>query len=129
MTRSATTTTSGHASVLHASSLTGTKVLDTMGDHLGSIEDLMLHTDTGAVAYAVLSFGGFLGMGEKLLAIPWEALTIDPADHTIVLDIDREKLAQAPGLDKNDWPANADSTWMHDPHHHDEFEYAPRPRR
>ena len=129
MTRSTATTTSGHASVLSASSITGTKVLDPTGDQLGSIEEVMLHTDTGDVAYAVLSFGGFLGMGEKLFAIPWEALTIDAADHSIVLDIDREKLEQAPGFDKNDWPSTADPAWMQDLHRHYGFEYAPRQRR
>jgi sporulation protein YlmC with PRC-barrel domain len=125
MTRS-TTTTSGHASVLSAGSIAGTKVLDARGDHLGSIEDLMLHTDTGDVAYAVLSFGGFLGMGEKLFAIPWEALTIDAADHRIVLNLDRERLEQTPGFDKDDWPSTADPTWMQGAPPHDGFEDAPR---
>ena len=128
MTRSTTSTTSGHAPVLSASSITGTKVLNPAGEQLGSIEDLMLDTGTGDIAYAVLSFGGFLGMGDKLFAIPWEALTIDTADHSIVLDVDREKLEQAPGFDKDDWPTTADSTWMHDLHRHYGFEYAPRNR-
>jgi sporulation protein YlmC with PRC-barrel domain len=129
MTRSDTTNTSGHAPVLSASSITGTKVLNPAGEQLGSIEDLMLDTDTGDIAYAVLSFGGFLGMGDKLFAIPWEALTIDTAAHSFVLDLDREKLEQAPGFDKDDWPTTADSTWMRDLHRHYGFEYAPRHRR
>lgn len=124
-----TSTTAGHAPVLSAGSIKGTKVLNPLGEELGSIEDLMLHTDTGDVAYAVLSFGGFLGMGDKLFAIPWEALKIDTADHSFVLDLDREKLEQAPGFDKNDWPSTADSTWMHDLHRHYGLEYAPRRRR
>jgi sporulation protein YlmC with PRC-barrel domain len=129
MTRSTTTTMSGHAPVLSTSSIAGTKVVNPTGEDLGSIEDLMLHTDTGEVAYAVLSFGGFLGMGDKLFAIPWEALTIDTANHAFVLDVDREKLENAPGFDKNDWPTTADSTWLHDLHRHYGFEYAPRQRR
>lgn len=129
MTRSTTTNTSGHAPVLSASSIKGTKVLNPAGDQLGSIEDLMLHIDNGEVAYAVLSFGGFLGMGDKLFAIPWEALTIDTANHSIVLNIDRDKLEQAPGFDKDDWPSTADPTWMQDLHRHYGFEYAPRQRR
>jgi len=129
MTRSTTTTTSAHAPVLSASSINGTKVRNPKGDDLGSIEDLMLHTDTGDIAYAVLSFGGFLGMGDKLFAIPWEALTIDPVDHGFVLDLDREKLEDAPGFDKNNWPTTSDSKWMHDLHRHYGFEYAPRLRR
>lgn len=127
MTRSSTTT-SGYAPVLSASSIAGTKVLNPTGDQLGSIEDLMLDTDTGEVAYAVLSFGGFLGMGGKLFAIPWQALTIDPADHSFVLDVDREKLENAPGFDKDDWPTTANSTWMQDLHRHYGLEYAPRQR-
>ena len=126
MTRSNTMTASGHAPVLSASSINGTKVLNPMGDHLGSIEDLMLHTDSGDIAYAVLSFGGFLGMGDKLFAIPWEALTIDTEDHSIVLDVDKEKLERAPGFDKDDWPSTADSTWMRDLHRHYGLEYEPR---
>lgn len=129
MTGSTTMTTSSHASVLSASSITGTKVLNRTGDHVGSIEDVMLRIDTGDVAYAVLSVGGFLGMGDKLFAIPWEALTIDTADHSIVLDVDQEKLEQAPGFDQNDWPSTADETWMRDLHRHYGFEYAPRQRR
>jgi len=129
MTSTITSTTAGHAPVLSASSIKGTKVLNPLGDDLGSIEDLMLHTDTGDVAYAVLSFGGFLGMGDKLFAIPWEALTIDTAAKSFVLDVDREKLEQAPGFDKNDWPSTADSSWMHDLHRHYGLEYAPRHRR
>jgi sporulation protein YlmC with PRC-barrel domain len=129
MTRSTTTNMSGHAPVLSTSSIAGTKVVNPTGEDLGSIEDLMLHTDTGEVAYAVLSFGGFLGMGDKLFAIPWEALTIDTANHAFVLDVDREKLENAPGFDKNDWPTSADSTWLHDLHRHYGFEYGPRQRR
>ena len=129
MTRSTSTTISGHAPVLSASSIAGTKVVNPTGEDLGSIEDLMLDTDTGEVAYAVLSFGGFLGLGDKLFAIPWEALTIDTANHAFVLDVDREKLENAPGFDKDDWPTTADSTWMRDLHRHYGFEYTPRQRR
>lgn len=129
MTHSTTSAISGRASVLSASSITGTKVLNAMGEQLGSIEDLILHADSGDVAYAVLSSGGFLGMGEKRFAIPWSALTIDDADHSIVLNVDRERLEQAPGFDKDDLPSTTDATWMHDMHRYYGLEYAPRPRR
>ena len=128
LTRSTTTTTSGRAPVLSASSIAGTKVLDPAGDHLGSIEDVMLDTHTGDVAYAVLFIGGFLGMGDKRFAIPWKALTVDPADHSFVLDVDHETLEQAPDFDQNDWPTSADSMWMHDLYRHYGFEYALRQR-
>jgi sporulation protein YlmC with PRC-barrel domain len=128
MTRSTTTIATGPSSVLAVGSMTGTKVLNPMGEHLGTIEDLMLHTDSGDVAYAVLSFGGFLGLGEKLFAVPWAALAID-ADHGIVLNLDRERLEQAPAFGKDDRPSTADSTWMQDLHRYYGFEYAPRQGR
>lgn len=128
LTRSTTTTPSGPAPILSASSIAGTKVLDAKGDHLGSIDDLMLDTDTGDVTYAVLSIGAFLGMGDKLFAIPWKALTVDPADQSFVLDVDHETLEQAPDYDQIDWPTTADSTWMHDLYRHYGFAYAPRQR-
>lgn len=128
MNHSNPTTTSGHAPVLSAGSIKGTNVRNPMGDQVGSIEDLMFHTDSGDIAYAVLSFGGFLGMGDKLFAIPWEALTIDTEDEHMVLDVDREKLERAPGFDKNAWPSTADSTWLNDLHRHYGFEYHHRQR-
>jgi sporulation protein YlmC with PRC-barrel domain len=128
MTHSTTMPISGQASVQPASSIKGTKVQNPKGERLGMIEDLMLHADSGDVAYAVLSFGGFLGMGEKLFAVPWEALTID-ADHGIILNVDRERLEQAPGFGKNDRPSTADATWMQELHRYYGFEYVSRPRR
>ena len=127
--QSTTRTKSSHAPVLSSRSLTGTKVVNPQGDDLGSIEELMIDTDAGDVAYAVLSFGGFLGMGDKLFALPWAALSLDTAEERVVLDVDREKLEQAPGFDKNDWPTTADSTWLQDLHRYYGFEYAPRDRR
>lgn len=62
--------------VLSASSLSGDGVRNSAGEDLGKIEDIMLDVPTGRVAYAVLSFGGFLGMGNKLFAIPWEAMSM-----------------------------------------------------
>jgi sporulation protein YlmC with PRC-barrel domain len=128
MIRSTTRPVSGQASVQAASSITGTKVLNPMGERLGTIEDVMLHADSGDIAYAVLSFGGFMGVGEKLFAIPWEALTID-ADQGIVVNVDRERLEQAPGFGKDDRPSTADEAWMQELHRYYGFEYAPRPRR
>lgn len=121
--RSTTTTPSGRAPVLSASSIAGTQVLDAKRDHLGSIDDLMLDADTGGVSYAVLCIGGFLGMGDRLFAIPWKALTVDPADHSFVLDVDHVTLEQAPDYNQIDWPTPADSTWMHALYRHYGFAY------
>src|SRR5512135_3389874 len=83
--------------VISASSLTGDSVVNAQGEDLGTIEDIMIHIDSGRVAYAVLSFGGFLGMGDKLFAIPWEALTLDEDNKQFILNIPKEKLENAPG--------------------------------
>jgi len=94
--------------VMSCSSLTGDSVVNSKGEDLGTVEDIMIHIDSGRIAYAVLSFGGFLGMGDKLFAIPWEALTLDEDNHQFILDVDKERLESAPGFDKDNWPDMAD---------------------
>jgi sporulation protein YlmC with PRC-barrel domain len=97
--------------VLSASTLKGDKVVNLQGEDLGKIEDLMIDLERGRIAYAVLSFGGFLGMGDKLFAIPWQALTVDTEGKQLVLNIDKELLKRAPGFDKNNWPDMTDPAW------------------
>jgi sporulation protein YlmC with PRC-barrel domain len=115
-----------HGTVLSAGSLKGTKVVNSAGEDLGSIEEIMLHTDTGDAAYAVLSFGGFLGIGDKLFAVPWRAMTVDTAHERIVLDVPRERLENAPGFDKDHWPATPESSWLEEVHSYYGYEYEPR---
>ena len=100
--------------VLSATTITGDKVINTAGDQLGTIKELMIDLDGGLIAYAVLSFGGILGMGDKLFAIPWEAFTIDTDNHTFILNVDKEVLENAPGFDKDNWPDNAkyEAGWL-----------------
>ena len=98
-------------SILAADTLTGDKVVNRQKEDLGTIEHLMIDVKKGRVAYAVLSFGGFLGMGDKLFAIPWSAIAIDTDEKQLILDIDKELLKRAPGFDKNHWPNMADHTW------------------
>jgi len=97
--------------VLSASTLKGDKVVNLQGEDLGSIEEIMIDLERGRVAYAVLSFGGFLGMGDKLFAIPWEALTVDTSEKRLVLNVDKELLKRAPGFDKSNWPDMTDRAW------------------
>ena len=78
------------------------------GENLGEIEELMIDLENGRVAYAVVSFGGFVGIGNKLFAVPFEALELDAENHCFVLDVPREKLEKAPGFDKDKWPDFAD---------------------
>jgi len=105
------TTVETHPNVLSASTIIGDSIVNPAGESLGKIEELMLDLEKGRVAYAVLSFGGFLGMGEKLFAIPFEALKLDASREHFTLDIDKEKLKKAPGFDKNNPPEAADRTW------------------
>jgi sporulation protein YlmC with PRC-barrel domain len=97
--------------VLSAKTLAGDRVVNNRGEDLGKIEDLMIDLEAGRVAYAVLSFGGFLGVGDKLFAIPWGALRVDEAEKQFILNVDKELLKQAPGFDKNNWPDMTDPAW------------------
>jgi hypothetical protein len=89
----------------------GSKVVNAQNEDLGKIEDLVLDAGAGRIAYAVLSFGGFLGMGEKFFAIPWNALRFNLTENRAVLNLDKKQLENAPGFDKDKWPNFADSTW------------------
>lgn len=100
-----------HYPVLSASTLAGDSVTNPEGEDLGRIEDLMVNTETGEIAYAVLSFGGFMGMGDKLFAIPMKAMRLDTENKKFVLNVPKERLKNAPGFDKDNWPDMADTTW------------------
>src|ERR1700756_4851143 len=102
--------------VMDAATLKGDSVVNSSGEDLGKIEDIMLDVTSGRIAYGVLSFGGFLGMGDKLFAIPWSALTLDAANKCFVLDVPKERLENAPGFDKDHWPAMADRSWAREVH-------------
>lgn len=97
--------------VMTADSLEGDDVINARGEDLGEIKEIMIDVRNGRVAYAVLSSGGFLGVGNKLFAIPWSALTLDAERKCFVLDVDKDKLANAPGFDKGHWPSMADPVW------------------
>lgn len=103
----------GMTSYLHrASQMIGTEVDNPQGENLGKIEEIVIDPADNRVAYAVLSFGGFLGLGEKYFAIPWNALQHKGEDgETMVLDVDKERLENAPGFNKNDWPDMANRSW------------------
>ena len=102
--------------IMAADTLEGDKVVNSAGEDLGEVKDIMIDVPSGRVAYAVLSFGGLLGMGDKLFAIPWQALQLDPPNHRFVLDVDKDRLKSAPGFDKDHWPSMADQRWATDIH-------------
>ena len=97
--------------VLSASSLASDDVFNLKGEKLGSVKEIMLDIQSGRVCYVVLSFGGFLSMGEKLFAVPWSALTVDTENKRFLLDADEERLKEAPGFDTDNWPNMADPSW------------------
>ena len=94
--------------ILSASTLCKDIVKNNNGENLGEIKDIMIDTDTGQVCYYVLSFGGFLGMGDKYFAIPPQAISVDGRRKHLVLNVDKQSLRNAPGFDKNNWPNMAD---------------------
>jgi sporulation protein YlmC with PRC-barrel domain len=97
--------------LMGAGTLIGDDVVNDREEDLGDIKEIMLDTRTGQVAYAVLSFGGFLGIGEKLFAVPWQALRLDTVNKRYVLAIDKERLKSAPGFDPDAWPDMSDVKW------------------
>ena len=103
--------TKGAFTIVAKKSILGAKVVNAVREDLGSIEDIVIDARDNRVAYAILSFGGFLGMGDKHFAIPWEALSFDLSEKVAVLDIDKDRLRNAPGFDRNNWPDMASPTY------------------
>src|SRR5581483_6177035 len=94
--RQTTTGGNNYRRVLSASTLEGDRVVNGAGEDIGKIDEIMIDTPTGRVAYAVLSFGGFMGMGNKLFAIPWSLLSLDEENHVFRLNVAKETLQRAP---------------------------------
>ena len=109
--------------LMRAATLEGNDVFNHVDEKLGTIQDIMIDVPRGRVAYAVLSRGGILGMGEKLFAIPWSALTLDTDRKCFLLDIDLERMEDAEGFDKDNWPRMADTAWATQVHEY----YGQRP--
>jgi sporulation protein YlmC with PRC-barrel domain len=97
--------------LMGANTLLGNDVYNKDGEDLGDIKEFMIDMPTGRVAYAVLSFGGLLGMGDKLFAVPWAALSLDTVNKRFTLNVPKTALKDAPGFDKDRWPAMSDKTW------------------
>jgi len=95
-----------------ASKLIGLKVHNNEKEDLGKIEDLVIDMRDGHVRYAVLSFGGFLGLGDKLFAIPMNSLKFNHDDKHFVLNVNKERLENANGFNKDNWPDFADPTFL-----------------
>lgn len=108
---------------IRALDVAGTKVYGGAGEHLGQIDDLVIGKVDGRVKYAILSFGGFLGIGEEHHPVPWETLTYDTARNGYVVDLTRERLEGAPR-----YAASSEPDWD-DPTYNDRIAsyYGPAP--
>ena len=105
--------TRGKPRALAGRTIMGATVVGADGEELGRLEDVVIDFASGQVRYAVLSFGGFLGIADKFFAVPWDALAVDPGHEQFVLNIHRELLEGAPGFDKDHWPDMADERFTH----------------
>ncbi|MBI4471185.1 MAG: BON domain-containing protein [Acidobacteria bacterium] len=97
-----------------ASDIMRDRVRNAAGEDLGKIEDIVINPSTGNILYAVLSFGGILGVGDKLFAIPWSSLNLSTSGDFLILNVPRERLEHAPGFDRQHWPNFADPGWRWD---------------
>lgn len=107
----ATKAVKGAFTIIVRKSILGAKVINAQREDLGTIEDIVLDARDNRIAYAILSFGGFLGLGDKHFAIPWEALSFDLQEKVALLNIDKDRLGNAPGFEKENWPDMADPSW------------------
>lgn len=97
--------------VVSASTLAGYRVRSYENEDLGAIEEILIDAKTGRVAYAVLCFGGSLGFGDKLFAIPWDLLRLNARERTLILACGRCQLEGAPAFQHDDWPDFDNETW------------------
>lgn len=107
-----------NAGIASSHKLVGRRVVNPRGEYLGRIEDVMLDAAEGRVAYVVLSFGGFLGIGNKLFAYPWSAFQIHETEPHVILDVTKETLEAGPGFRKEQWPGKDDRVWGAGIHSH-----------
>lgn len=84
--------------------ITGADVKNTAKENLGEIAEVVIDKASGKVNYLVLDFGGFLGFGNKYFAIPWNLFLYNNDDDCFILNVDKQRLKEAPGFDKDHWP-------------------------
>lgn len=90
--------------ILTATSIIGDKVINREGEDIGEISDIMINILDGNIEYLIIEFGGFLGVGEKLFAVPFSAVKLNAKDQNFTLDVEKSFLESAPGFDKEHWP-------------------------
>ncbi|MDZ4850240.1 MAG: PRC-barrel domain-containing protein [Pirellulaceae bacterium] len=107
--------------MIRASHLIGMNIENQAGESLGEVNDLMLDSETGKINYAAVTYGGFLGIGNKMFAVPYEAFhtKVDPNNakqNTLVLNVSESELKGAVGFDEQNWPNFADKDFVDDLH-------------
>jgi sporulation protein YlmC with PRC-barrel domain len=108
----------GHRRLISADRVQGTSVFDPQGDKLGHIEDVMLDKASGRVAYAIMSYGGFLGAGERYHPLPWSMLTYDVDRNGYVVPLAKAQLDAAPTLSGDQVAEQDDTVWAKQVHMH-----------
>jgi sporulation protein YlmC with PRC-barrel domain len=102
--------------LLNAESLIGAKVTNPQGENLGRINDVVLNSRCDAVSYVAVHYGGLWGMGGKMFAVPWQALTVQPSAQDkidkVTVNISKTDLDQSPGFNRNSWPTEGEARWQ-----------------
>jgi hypothetical protein len=111
-------TSSPSGNLIAAHQVQGTSVYNTALEKLGAVEDIMIDKASGRIAYAVLSFGGFLGIGDRSYPLPWEKLSYSKELGGYVVDVDRETLEGAPSYTDDATASWDDETWTRDVYTH-----------
>ncbi len=100
-----------HPKLLSESTLSGNRVISPHEEDLGKVVDFIIDIGPGQIAYAILSFGGILGVGDRLFAIPWNAMDLNTDKHAFVLNVEKDALKSAPGFEKDSWPDMSNPDW------------------
>lgn len=112
----------GNDHAMRTSELVGLTVKNQAGDELGEIEDVVIDLNSGKIRYAAISMGGFLGIGDKLFAVPFDAITFrthredgalyDSTERVAMVNVNKEQMKNAEGFDQDHWPNMADRQWQ-----------------
>ena len=94
--------------LMAAGALSEATIYAANGEKLGKVVEVMIEAGHGRIAYVVMTVGGVLGIGEKLFAVPWGAIIVDPVTARLSVAVTAADLDAAAGFDKDGWPANAD---------------------
>jgi hypothetical protein len=97
--------------LISADKVEGTSVKNPRGESLGSIDTVMIDKFSGKVAYAVMSFGGFLGIGDRYHPLPWDVLHYEPKESAYIVDVDKAMLEKAPSLAREEYATMQDRDW------------------